>query len=71
MYKLFKSQVTDQIISVCRENQNNSITSFSFAPESTDYQQFKKDIQNGVELMDSTGTVMTQEQITTFLSTLP
>ena len=41
------------------------------APDNTDYQQFKKDIQNGVELMDSTGTVMTQEQITTFLSTLP
>ena len=40
-------------------------------PENTDYQQFKKDIANGVELQDENGTAMTAEQVTSFLTTLP
>jgi len=63
MYKLTKYENC-----VIRTTDNVCIP---FDEANTDYQQFKKDIQNGVELMDSTGTVMTQEQITTFLSTLP
>jgi hypothetical protein len=45
--------------------------SFIFAPGNTDYQQFKKDLANGVQLEDATGTVMTADQITTFMETLP
>jgi hypothetical protein len=37
--------------------------------DNTDYQQFKKDIANGVALQDATGTAITD--ITTFLGTLP
>ena len=42
-----------------------------FAPDNTDYQAFKKDLAAGVELEDAEGTVMTADQIKTFLSTLP
>ena len=42
-----------------------------YAPDNTDYQQFKKDLANGVELKDAEGNQMTPEQITTFLETLP
>ncbi len=42
-----------------------------FAPDNTDYQQFRKDIANGAELQDSTGTVMTASQIQAFIATLP
>lgn len=36
-----------------------------------DYKQFKKDMENGAELQDIDGNVMTQEQIQEFLATLP
>jgi len=39
--------------------------------DNTDYQQFKKDLANGVELKDAEGNQMTPEQITTFMETLP
>jgi len=45
--------------------------SFIFIPANTDYQQFKKELANGVELKDAEGNQMTPEQITTFLETLP
>jgi len=45
--------------------------SIPFSPDNTDYQQFKKDLANGVELKDAEGNQMTPEQITTFLETLP
>jgi hypothetical protein len=40
------------------------------AVDNTDYKQFKKDLTDGVELQDSTGTAMTADQIKTFLGTL-
>lgn len=45
--------------------------SIPFAPDNRDYQQFKVDISNGVELQDPDGNVMTPEQVQEFLSTLP
>ena len=42
-----------------------------FAPDNTDYQQFKKDLANGVELKDADGNTMDAAQVATFLSTLP
>jgi hypothetical protein len=42
-----------------------------FDPDNTDYQQFKKDLANGVALNDAEGNAMTAEQITEFLGTLP
>jgi len=50
---------------------NGGITHFPMHPDNTDYQQFVRDIKNGVQLNDAEGNQMTPEQITTFLETLP
>lgn len=42
-----------------------------FDPANTDYQQFKKDIEEGVELQDADGNKMTKAKVTAFLKTLP
>lgn len=44
--------------------------SFLFHADNPDYQQFKKDLANSVELKDAEGNQMTPEQITTFLEGL-
>jgi len=41
-----------------------------FDEANTDYQAFKKDLANGVELQDANGTAMTASEITAFLATL-
>ena len=45
--------------------------SIPFDLDNTDYQRFKSDLANGVELKDADGNVMTSEQITEFLESLP
>lgn len=40
-------------------------------PANTDYQTFKADLTEGVELQDAEGNVMTPEQVAAFLGTLP
>jgi len=45
--------------------------SFLFDTNNSDYQQFKKDLADGVTLNDVNGNAMTAEQITAFLGTLP
>jgi hypothetical protein len=42
-----------------------------FAPGNTDYNQFKIDLANGAELHDANNNVMTSDQVTTLLATLP
>ena len=42
-----------------------------FDPDNTDYQRFKIDLANGVQLNDANNNPMTTEQITAFLGTLP
>jgi len=42
-----------------------------FDKDNTDYQQFKKDIQNGVVLNDAEGNPITGSALATFISTLP
>jgi len=37
----------------------------------TDYQQFKQDISNGVELQNAEGQIMTKADITEFMRSLP
>ena len=39
--------------------------------DSYEYQQFKKDIQNGVVLNDAEGNPITGSDLTTFIGTLP
>ena len=45
--------------------------SFIFNSDNTDYQQFKRDIQNGVVLNDAEGNPVTGDALTTFIGTLP
>jgi len=49
------------------------LTDNAFIPihlDNTDYQQFKIDLANGVELKDATGNVMTSQAVTEFLQGL-
>jgi hypothetical protein len=41
-----------------------------YAPDNTDYQQFKKELADGASLKDAEGNDMTAEQITAFLGEL-
>jgi hypothetical protein len=41
------------------------------APDNTDYQQFKIDLANGAQLSDANNIIMTANQISAFISTLP
>ena len=63
MYKL--SNIFLSIVIRIRDN-----ACIPFDPDNTDYQQFKKDLANGVALNDAEGNAMTPEQITTFLQGL-
>ena len=56
---------------VVRTDEGGQLWAIPFDPANTDYQQFRKDIAAGVELEDATGTVMTADQVTAFLATLP
>ena len=67
MYKQNLNFLTSTITSIQRLTDNSSIP---FAPDNTDYQQFKRDLANGVALSDAEGNAMTPEQITTFLQGL-
>ena len=48
---------------------DNAFVPFDLA--NSDYQTFKRDLTEGVELQDAEGNVMTPEQVTAFLGTLP
>ena len=67
MYKLLKNEMTNQVSGIFRLQDNSCIP---FAPDNTDYQQFKKDLSEGASLKDAESNDMTAEQITTFLGTL-
>jgi len=77
MYRLIRNfisdRVTQQIISdstsvVFRDVDNTSIP---FGTANTDYQNFKKEVLAGAELQDANGNVMTQEQASAYIATLP
>ena len=69
-YQLLKGGIEDKIYGAQRFD-TDSITSFVFDPANTDYQKFKVDVADGVELQDPDGNVMTQEQVDEFLKTIP
>ena len=69
MYKQIKHFETGQIKSAIRRL--NDMAYIPFAKDNTDYQTFKQDLANGVDLSDAEGTAMTADQIKTFLETLP
>lgn len=66
MYEL-KEDNFGNICAVIRFSDNAGIPMNS---HNTDYQQFKIDLANGVELKDATGNVMTSQAVTEFLQGL-
>ena len=66
MYKL----VTDKIGNVSSVTRLSDSACIPFAPDNTDYQQFKKDLAEGASLKDAEGNDMTAEQVTAFLGEL-
>ena len=68
MYKQFKSTQGATEYAVIRLSDGAYIP---FDPANTDYQQFKKDVLKGAELQDADGNVMTLEEATAFIESLP
>jgi len=69
MYKLTRLNIfTQKQDSVIRLS---DMALIPFDEANTDYQQFKIDLKNGVQLSDANNNVMTSEQANTFLATLP
>jgi hypothetical protein len=47
MYKLFRSQITNEIIGILRSNSDGSVTSFGVNEENTDYQEYLEWLAEG------------------------
>jgi len=70
-YKLYKTDANlIEANAVLKINKSNSMTSFLFAPDNTDYQTFKKEVLAGAELQDADGNTMTTEEANAFIGTL-
>jgi hypothetical protein len=69
MYKLLKPIFPDTI-SHCFLRLSDNVF-IPFAPDNTDYAQFKKDILDGAELLDADGNPMTAEQAKEYVKELP
>jgi hypothetical protein len=70
MYKLLKDYRTSEIYGA-NKIEPNTMLSFLFDPANSDYAQFKKAINEGAELQDAEGNVMTAEQAQDFIKELP
>jgi len=71
MYKLNNSTFFADLGEPCSVNIPTQNKSIPFDPANTDYQQFVRDIKNGVQLNDANGNAITGVELTTFISTLP
>jgi hypothetical protein len=69
MYQQLNDTLTGQPAQCIKRLSDNAF--IPFAPDNTDYAQFKVDLAEGVELQDAEGNEMTPEQIADFLKTLP
>jgi hypothetical protein len=67
MYKILKNSLNNFEV-ILRLSDNAQIPK---AEDNTDYQQFKRDIQNGVVLNDSDDNPVTGDALATFIGTLP
>jgi hypothetical protein len=69
MYKLFT--FNEQVVGVCKVFESSQVC-FNFTdPANTDYQQFREEVANGVELQDADGNIMSQRQVDDFLKMIP
>ena len=71
-YRLIKNPLTAQINCVNKMLNDGSIISIPFAPDNTDYANFKKEINaETVELQDAEGNTMTAAEAKAYVATLP
>jgi len=68
MYKKLPDTIYGETKAILRLSDGACIP---FDPDNTDYTRFKKDLQDGVELQDAEGRVMTKEQVEEFMRGLP
>ena len=68
MYNLIKDSITTKIVSIKRISDNAFIP---FAPDNTDYAQFKKAVAEGAELQDAEGVTMSPDAAKNFVKELP
>jgi hypothetical protein len=66
-YQKFKNNVLGEPRSIRRIDDMSSIP---FDPANTDYQRFKKDVNEGAELQDAEGNAMTEQQAKDFVKEL-
>jgi hypothetical protein len=69
MYKLSKAH--DQSTCIRKYCGEGVILIIPFAPDNTDYAQFKKDILDGAELQNTEGDTMTVAEAKAYIATLP
>ena len=69
MYQQVKSANSDTLASCTKRLTDNAFIPFD--PQNSDFQTFKRDLTEGVELQDAEGNVMTAKAVKDFLKTLP
>ena len=67
-YKLHKNPFSETVDAIAHLADNAFIP---FAPDNTDYAEFKKAVTEGAELQDADGNVMTAQAAQAFVATLP
>ena len=68
MYKQIIDGISGKVVCIKRLTDNAFIP---FDPANTDYRTFKIQVADGTPLEDPEGNVMTQDEVNTFLETLP
>jgi hypothetical protein len=72
MYKIIKDIDGGESSAVMRFNADGSTSSIPFAPDNTDYAQFKKAIsEETAQLQDAEGNLMTAQAAKDFIKELP
>ena len=72
MYKLYTRQPNTVADACMKFNVDGSVTSFIFAPDNTDYTNFKKEIlADKAQLQDAEGDTMSAAEAKAYVATLP
>jgi hypothetical protein len=68
MYQLLSTKL-DVVATLVKRINDNAFIPFDVA--NSDYQRFKKDVNEGAELQDAEGNVLPSEEAKEFIKTLP
>ena len=70
MYKLYPNDPISNTSASC-VFRIQDFACLPFDPANSDFQTFKRDIDEGVELQDAEGNVMSQDDVDAFLAEIP